>query len=118
MILLKGSKKCPFLGKKGCTIFDSRPMECRIYPLWFKEMDIGIKILVEWERTRNNEICLIMRENYKQHEKKILNKMKENKKSMTETVKKFIKEIRLHEEIKEQLNKKSIMEVLNENGLL
>ena len=37
MVYLKMSddekKKCPFLKKDGCTIYDDRPGACRIYPL-------------------------------------------------------------------------------------
>ncbi len=37
MVLLKmlddESKKCPFVGANGCTVYDKRPWACRMYPL-------------------------------------------------------------------------------------
>ena len=30
--LIKEESKCPFLGDKGCKIYDHRPIDCRIFP--------------------------------------------------------------------------------------
>ncbi len=37
MIVIKmdeeNNKRCPFLGEKGCTVYEDRPWACRMYPL-------------------------------------------------------------------------------------
>lgn len=117
VILMKGNRKCSFLKENGCSIFDIRPKMCRIFPFWFKEKDGRIKITLEEEKTEEDE-CLLTKENGGRDMLHLLELMGETEESMKKCIKEFIEEMKLHSKFKNQLEKKSIMEVLEKNGFL
>lgn len=113
------NKKCSFLGKNGCKIFDARPMMCRVYPFWFKEKKGKIEITVEHEDTINEDDCYLTKSNYKNYDLKyLLSLLDETEPSFKKLIKQYIKEMKLHDKLKHQLKDKSILEVVKENKLI
>jgi len=118
-ILMNGDGKCSFLGKKGCNIFDIRPSMCRIFPFWFEEDKDKIKITIEHEDTIEEDECLLTKTNYKSENiPHLLSLIKETEESMTNTIKKFIIDLEVHDKYKHELEKKSILQVLMDNNLI
>jgi len=120
VILMSGRNgKCVFLSDNGCKIFDARPGMCRIFPFWFKEEGDEIKITIEHEDTEKEDECFLTKSNYKNGDLKyLLNLMNETEESMKKCIKEYIEEIKLHDKYKKQLEEKSIMKVLEDNGFL
>ncbi len=50
-------KECPFLGEKGCTIYEVRPLACRYYPL-------GFGLFRNRDEGRNEEIFYLVKEGF------------------------------------------------------
>jgi Fe-S-cluster containining protein len=47
MLVLKKKKNCIFLKDKKCTIYEKRPLECRLYPFL---LDFGKQVNVKLDR--------------------------------------------------------------------
>lgn len=56
---MKGDKKCMFLGKEGCTIFEARPMICRIHPFWFEKEGDSIKTTLDRSPGPDHRLCIV-----------------------------------------------------------
>ncbi|MBL7054284.1 YkgJ family cysteine cluster protein [Candidatus Woesearchaeota archaeon] len=119
VILMSGKdKKCFFLGKKGCKIFDVRPKMCRIFPFYFDEEEGMIKITIE-EESKEEDDCYLTKINHKDNGiSHLLKQINQTEETMKECIKEYIEEMKLHDKYKNQLEKKTIMEVLEDNGFL
>lgn len=120
VLFMKGKdNKCFFLTEKGCSIFNQRPMMCRIHPFWFKEEDGKIKITIEHEDELHDDDCYLTKTNYKEEDvEKLLNHMGENGTGMMSCIKQYIREMELHNKKKHDLDKKNILQTLKDNGYL
>jgi Fe-S-cluster containining protein len=119
VILMSGKdKRCVFLTDNGCSIFDVRPKMCRIHPFWFEEKNGNIKITIEDEEDANEDECYLTKTNRKRDIGFLLRLMNETEESMKECIREYIDEMKMHNKLKHQLEKKPIMDVLIENGLL
>ena len=116
-LYLYGEKKCPFKRKRGCVIYENRPMMCRLFPFWFKKNKNGeFEIIVEWGENAKEENCLICRKYHKSNDIKfLLSLIGETKESMLEHIKKFNEEIKIHKKLKYELKNKKIKKVIEEN---
>jgi len=118
-ILINGDKKCFFLGEKGCTIFEDRPKMCRVYPFWFKEKKDDVEITIEHEDSLDEDECLITKINYGNRDiPHLLSFIGETEEDMKKCIKNYIKEMELHNKFKNQLEKKTMLNVLIDNGFL
>lgn len=119
ILMNEKNKKCFFLGERGCKIFNERPFMCRIYPFWFGEKNGKIKIQVLHEDNIKEDDCYLTKSNYKNYDQEfLLGHMGETRESFKKLCAEYIKEMKLHNKLKKQLDKKSIMEVLKDNGFL
>ncbi len=50
-------KTCPFLGEKGCTIYEVRPLACRYYPL-------GFGLFRNRDKQTNEEVYYLVKEGF------------------------------------------------------
>lgn len=108
VLQLKGTKdkKCIFFIGNKCSVYDKRPMICRIFPLWFKKTGGKLKLVIEEEDTycpitkgrSISEICLILGR---------------TEKEMMDTALKFYDEIEEYKEYSLNLKDKKPSEVMN-----
>jgi Fe-S-cluster containining protein len=115
-LYMHGIKKCPFKRKEGCTIYEHRPMMCRLFPFWFKKNKEGFDIIVEWGNEKRDEKCLICRKYHKSENIDfLLSLIKEDRKSMLGYIIQFNEEIKLHKKLKYGIEKKGLKSVIDEN---
>jgi Fe-S-cluster containining protein len=116
-LYMYGEGKCPFRRKKGCLIYDNRPLMCKLFPFWFKKnKNKDFEIIIEWGTNSKDENCLICKKYFKNKDISfLLSLIGETKESMMKNIIKFNKEIKLHKKLKHELNKKGLKRVINEN---
>lgn len=56
---MNGQGRCMFLGKEGCTIFEARPMICRIHPFWFEMVGGSFKLTLDRSPGPDRRLCIV-----------------------------------------------------------
>jgi len=114
-----GRKKCFFLGKNGCNVFDSRPKMCRIFPFWFKEKEDDVQITIQHEEKFEEEECMVSKVHYGSQDIPYLLKcIGETEEGMKNCIKEYLKEMEFHSKFKHELERKSILQILKDNGFV
>ena len=96
VLQLKCNEKfeCIFLGdKKQCIIYQSRPMICQVFPIWYyQDPDRKIELVIDPDASDECWLCERMTI------KRICQKLGTDKISMYKKMKKFVKEINEYKE--------------------
>ncbi len=102
MLKLKKGKrnKCIFLTVNGCSVFDARPLFCRIYPFWFRNTRKGIELFAMSNSTANDHclVCSNMKDD--KHGMEI---MGETRRDLVKCARQMLKEVKIYNKYKAEL---------------
>lgn len=119
--LLRNDGNCKFLKDvEGCTIFDHRPIICRLFPFSFDfKQDGGIKITLPKASKRKHEDCSILYENYYRSFGANLKAMNTTKEKLLMLVDKHIHDLKHYDQYVDDLAQgMSLEEVAKKYGFI
>ncbi len=98
----KNSATCTFLRKnKMCSIYEARPMICRMFPLWFNRERGKIKFTKHNDGPPKDEACPVLKKN--PTSKEVMGLMNVDKK-MYELAEQYYQEMKEYETYKHRIN--------------